>query len=263
MGPVCLPQSFLLVIAVNNKQGMKTMDTIELVHIGPDWADSEVKLEQRDGAGGGGGESVKGGSGSQDTRGGGGGEPSKSNGGGAVASYHCKPMSRVQSANSALVQRLVADTDGLLLTLDVALENVLFKSKRGKKPTPWKVLWELGPDIRISAAGYVRLRREAPKQWKRRLARGGEGEELKAETSYHRDSGAGEQVEPEDTVMGYRFGQERIVLTEEEENTANYDAGPKSLKLFGFVPRSELDISRLLGDGVQVCSCRGHEKHVG
>ena len=245
-----------LVTAINNQQGMKTMDTIELVHIGPDWADSEVKLERGDGAGGGGGsQSTNGG-------GGGGGEPSKRNGGGAVASYHCKPMSRVQSANSALVQRLVADTDGLLLTLDVALENVLFKSKRGKKPTPWKVLWELGPDIRISAAGYVRLRREAPKPWKRRLARGGEGEELKAETSYHRDSGAGEQVDLEDTVMGYRFGQERIVLTEEEENTAQYDAGQKSLKLFGFVPRSELDISRLLGDGVQVCSCRGYEKQL-
>ena len=62
-----------LVTAVNKQQGMKTMDTIELVHIGPDWTDSEVKLEQRDDAGGGSGESFKGGSGSQDTSGGGGG----------------------------------------------------------------------------------------------------------------------------------------------------------------------------------------------
>ncbi len=44
-----------------------------------------------------------------------------------------------------------------MCSLDEALAIFLFKSKRGKRPWPWKVVFEIGPDIRISTTGYIRV----------------------------------------------------------------------------------------------------------
>jgi hypothetical protein len=52
---------------------------------------------------------------------------------------------------------MVSETDGTMCSLDEALAIFLFKSKRGKRPWPWKVVFEIGPDIRISTTGYIRV----------------------------------------------------------------------------------------------------------
>jgi hypothetical protein len=55
------------------------------------------------------------------------------------------------------VLQVVSETDGTVCTLDDALAVFLFKSKRGKRPWPWKVVFEIGPDIRISTIGYIQV----------------------------------------------------------------------------------------------------------
>ena len=49
----------------------------------------------------------------------------------------------------------------------------MFRERKAKKPFPWKVSLEVGPDIRINAVGYILIRREPPKTWKRCLAKPG------------------------------------------------------------------------------------------
>jgi hypothetical protein len=53
--------------------------------------------------------------------------------------------------------QIVSETDGTVCSLDDALAIFLFKSKRGKRPWPWKVVFEIGPDIRISTTGYIHV----------------------------------------------------------------------------------------------------------
>ena len=50
----------------------------------------------------------------------------------------------------------------------------------------------------------------------------------------------GEEVDAADVVMGYRYGEQVVSITEEEEKEAKFDGGPKSLTLFGFLAQSEL-----------------------
>ena len=49
-----------------------------------------------------------------------------------------------------------------------------------------------------------------------------------------------EEVDAADVVMGYRYGEQVVSITEEEEKEAKFDGGPKSLILFGFLTQSEL-----------------------
>ena len=54
------------------------------------------------------------------------------------------------------------------------------------------------------------------------------------------EEGEGEEVDAADVVMGYRYGEQVVSITEEEEKEAKFDGGPKSLTLFGFLAQSEL-----------------------
>ena len=57
----------------------------------------------------------------------------------------------------------------------------------GERPAPWKVDFEVGPDIRITTSGFIALRRAPPKTWSKCLARPATGEEdleLKADVNF-------------------------------------------------------------------------------
>eukprot|EP00092_Neocalanus_flemingeri_P029149 GFUD01031637.1.p1 GENE.GFUD01031637.1~~GFUD01031637.1.p1 ORF type:complete len:539 (-),score=144.69 GFUD01031637.1:43-1659(-) len=175
------------------------------------------------------------------------GEPSKK--GSRPSSYPSKPRTQVQKANEELVGQLVQETDGMMCSLDLAIQTFLYKNKKGKKPFPWKVCLSIGRDIKINTTGYVLVRRETPKGWKRCLARGGEGEELKPETSYVRNNENQEQLEQDDLVMSYRYGPELVTISAADEAAAKFEGGPKSMSLFGFIARSEIKPSDMVGEG--------------
>ena len=41
-------------------------------------------------------------------------------------------------------------------------------------------------------------------------------------------------------VTSYQYGRSLVSVTEEDEANAKYEGGPKSMSLFGFVERSEI-----------------------
>jgi hypothetical protein len=59
------------------------------------------------------------------------------------------------------------------------MTNFLNKERRKKKPNPWKVDLQVGPDIRLNLTGYIQVRREAPKSWKKCLASDSNANELR------------------------------------------------------------------------------------
>ena len=167
--------------------------------------------------------------------------------------YKSKPKTRIQGENENFLKALVNVSEGFSGSLNFVVESFIFKNKKGKKPTGWKVCFTLGPDIRINTTGYVLVRRENPKQWKRCLAKGGDEEELRPQTHYQREKGDRlEEVEQEDVVMGYRYGNEIVSLTEQDEAAAKFEGGPKSMSLFGFLSRDQIRIQDLVGDGCMV-----------
>jgi len=223
-------------------QGMKMLDNVDFTHISPEWTEDEIGPEKGDNNGANNHDL-------SDEN-----QPSTSSGiirGSRRPSFPVKPQTRIQKANQDIVNELVHETEGTMVSIDCAVENFLFKSKKGKKPFPWKVCFSIGPDIRINTTGYVLNRREQPKQWKRCLARGGD-EELRPETKYLRNNEEQSEVDPDEVVMGYRYGQEIVSISEGDEQNAKFDGGPKSMTLFGFLSRSEVRIQDLVGDGCMV-----------
>jgi len=215
-------------------QGMKLLGNVDFTHIGPGWEDGD------DHQPGGSNDSHA----DNDNKG----EPSKRK----PVGYVAKPKTAVQKANEDIIGQLVQETDGMICSLDLAIESFLYKNKKGKKPTPWKVCFTIGPDIKINTCGYVYLRREAPKTWKRCLARGGEGEELKPETSYVRNNENQDPIDQDDLVMGYKYGTEVVTISAADEAAAKFEGGPKSMTLFGFLSRGDIKPSDLVGDGSMV-----------
>ena len=225
-------------------EGMKLLDNIDFTHIGPDWGENdpagvkqEVKHEQ-----------------GPDSQGGAG--PSKSNGA-LVDNLHGwppgKPRSLVQRQNEELVARLVHETDGMICSLEEALATFLFKSKKKQKPTPWKVDFEVGPDIRITTSGFIRLRRAPPKSWAKCLARPASGEEeleLKADVTFVRNNEEQEEVDDDNMVQAYRYGPEMVVISREDEEAARHKGeDAKKLQLFGFLSWDQIRPCDLVGDG--------------
>ena len=221
-------------------EGMKLLDNIDFTHIGPDWGENdqaEVKHEQ-----------------GPDSQGGAG--PSKSNGA-LVDNLQGwppgKPQSLVQRQNEELVARLVHETDGMICTLEEALATFLFKSKKKLKPTPWKVDFEVGPDIRITTSGFIRLRRAPPKSWSKCLARPATGEEeleLKADVTFVRNNEEQEEVDDDNMVQAYKYGPEMVVISREDEEAARHKGEDgKKLQLFGFLSRDQIRPCDLVGDG--------------
>ena len=135
--------------------GIKMMEDLEFTFIGPHWKNEEEEEKDND-------DNDPDASSRK-------GEPSKL---ARKKLYPSKTVSRVQAANGLIVEQLVQQTDGDTSTLDEALEAMLFKQKKIKKPWPWKVCFTVGPDIKINTTGYVMTRRENPKAWKRCLAKG-------------------------------------------------------------------------------------------
>jgi len=221
-------------------QGMKTLDNIDFTHIGPDWGEAEVRVKEE-------GVRVKEEEG-PDSQGGAGPGAGRQEGG--------KPRTEVQRENEALVGRLVAETDGLVCSLEDALAAFLFRNKKGKTSMPWKAVLEVGPEVRVPVTGFVRVRREAPRSWRRCLARQVPGEEemeLKADTTFVRNTEEQEEVELDNLVQAYRYGPEMVVISREDEEAARYKGEEgKALQLFGFLSREELRPSDLVGDGAMV-----------
>lgn len=68
-----------------------------------------------------------------------------------------KPKSPAQIIGMEMVKTLVNVSDGLACDIQDALHNLLFKDKKAKKPFPWKVALEIGPDVKINAVGYIKV----------------------------------------------------------------------------------------------------------
>jgi len=226
-------------------QGMKLLDNIDFTHIGPDWGDDDLAMGEVEGQG-------------PDSQGGAG--PSKLNGCSARNDVFGwppgKPRSQAQRQNEELVGRLVHETDGMICTLDEALASFLFKSKKKQRPAPWKVDFEVGPDIRITTSGFIALRRAPPKTWSKCLARPATGEEeleLKADVTFVRNNEEQEEVDDDNMVVAYRYGPEMVVISREDEEAARHKGEDgKKLQLFGFLSRELIRPCDLVGDGCMV-----------
>ena len=75
---------------------------------------------------------------------------------------------------------------------------------------------EIGPDIRINVTGYINLRREAPKSWKKCLTHdNGEVCEIKPVTTFVRNNEEQDTVELDNLMESFKYGSQQITVNGE------------------------------------------------
>ena len=170
-----------------------------------------------------------------------------------------KQKTPTQDAGISLMTTLLENSpDGTSCGIEEAQELLFTKERKKKKSAAWKVDLEIGPDIRIPVVGYVAIRREAPKSWKRCLAKEDKSarmdgfDELKPETTYVRNNEDQEEVEPDNLVDAFKYGSKVCPMSEVEKSAGKFESGPKSLLLIGFVTRAEVPVGLLSGEGCKV-----------
>lgn len=71
---------------------------------------------------------------------------------------YAKPKTAIQSQNEELVKELVSTSEfGLFCDTSEAIASLMIKDRRKKKPFPWKVALEIGPNIAINTVGYIQV----------------------------------------------------------------------------------------------------------
>ena len=155
-------------------------------------------------------------------------------------SNHQKPMNSQQISNYGAVNSLVESTNGISVNINDALLTFMTKTRKKKGSSAFKVplqvqatlalfciyCYELyllrflkkiqiGPDIFIQVAGYIQVRKEAPKSWKSCIATDPDSNEIKAVTTYVRVNEDGDEIEKADLTDSYRYGSEKIPLSGE------------------------------------------------
>eukprot|EP00096_Caligus_rogercresseyi_P006682 TRINITY_DN2339_c0_g1_i3.p1 TRINITY_DN2339_c0_g1~~TRINITY_DN2339_c0_g1_i3.p1 ORF type:complete len:692 (+),score=194.79 TRINITY_DN2339_c0_g1_i3:80-2155(+) len=165
-----------------------------------------------------------------------------------------KPLSKIQSSASSMLHQMVERTDGIFCNAEEAMLNLLYKERKSKKPFPWRVVLELGPNIRISTTGFVSVRRESVKTWKKCLAcpTDERSYDLKPEVSYVSKEDSQKPVDSNNLIESYKYGSKLITVSEEDKANFNYEGGAKSLKVIGFIKQDQIPHQYLLGNGNMV-----------
>jgi len=172
--------------------------------------------------------------------------------------YRPKPKSPLQLQSEEMIGQIVEATEGLMCGIEEAMASLVYRDRKSKKPYPWKVALEIGPDIKVNTVGFIQVRREPPKSWKKCLAaknKDGEDEvegELKPDTTYVRDNELQETISPDQLIESFKYGSELVTVTDEDKATYAYEGGEKSLILMGFAPQAAIQMSFLIGDGCMV-----------
>ncbi|XP_023933350.1 X-ray repair cross-complementing protein 5 [Lingula anatina] len=166
-----------------------------------------------------------------------------------AANGHSKPKSAQQRAGEAMARHLLSQVEGESYSFSEALPALSYFQNRKVKPTPWKCNLEIGNNLQIALAGYVRVVEQKAPNFKNCYAKDIDSE-VTTSRSYHLDDEASTEVEKEETAQGHRYGNTLVPFS--EDDIANMKLKTvKCFKLLGFTETKNVKRHHFLGNNVQ------------
>merc|ERR1712051_576298 len=127
-----------------------------------------------------------------------------------------KTKTKEQENNINFVINIVNSSGGVCGDISTCAIEFAKMDRKKKKPMAWKADLEIGPDIRINITGYINLRREAPKSWKKCLTHdNGEVCEIKPVTTFVRNNEEQDTVELDNLMESFKYGSQQITVNGE------------------------------------------------
>ncbi|XP_076457066.1 X-ray repair cross-complementing protein 5-like [Babylonia areolata] len=189
--------------------------------------------------------------------GGGGGEGGASSGGGGGGGQ--KEKTPQQRAGEAMAKYMLEKTGGASYSFNEALPALSYFQSRQVRPTAWKCVLEIGPNLKIPINGYIKVKEFKLKQsWKRVYAKDPDMA-VKTERTFHLDDEEKTEVDRDDIVEGYCYGSDRVPMTAEDKESMKYQS-EKCLKVLGFTKAENVRRSHYMGDScLSVSAEKGDE----
>ncbi|KAK0066306.1 X-ray repair cross-complementing protein 5 [Biomphalaria pfeifferi] len=169
-------------------------------------------------------------------------------GGGADAHPDGKAKTAQQRSGEKLIKYILDKVEGECYSFREALPLLSYFQTRQIKPWPWKCRLEIGT-VEIPITGYSKVKEYKLKQsWKKVYAQDTNIEPGTLRT-FHLDNEEETEVEKEDMVQGYRYGNTIVPMSEADQDNMKYKA-EKCLKVLGFTRADFVKRYHYLGDGV-------------
>ncbi|CAG9564934.1 unnamed protein product [Danaus chrysippus] len=154
-----------------------------------------------------------------------------------------------------LARQFVEGTNGSTATFEYAMRYLLFHKKKTINSSPWMdVDLSIGPNIKIPVSAYIRIKDEpVVKNFKKSVKN--PVTEKSSTTEYIErkktfiNTEAQMEVESTEVIKGYQYGEQVIPFSEFDKSMI-YDAGNKSLNVYGFTKSSNVTWQNLNGDGL-------------
>ncbi|XP_071110687.1 X-ray repair cross-complementing protein 5-like [Haliotis cracherodii] len=171
--------------------------------------------------------------------------------GGASVNGHRKEKTPQQRAGEAMVKHILDQVEGECYSFSEALPALSYFTARQVRPTAWKCTMDIGPDLRIPINFYGKIKDFKLKQsWKKVYAKDPDQKVGNLRTQHMNDEEETE-MEREDIVQGYRYGNTLVPMSEDDKENMKYRA-EKCLKVLGFTKSENVRRHHFLGDGTNV-----------
>ncbi|XP_049795525.1 X-ray repair cross-complementing protein 5 isoform X2 [Schistocerca nitens] len=160
-----------------------------------------------------------------------------------------------QCTSGAVLAKIIDEVDGsIVCNFNDAIEHLLHLQKKSVKPTPWNIILEIGPDIRIPLSGYRKISEDTFPTWDR----DSNSAMIVRETSYFLNPDAddednmatGEAVDEKDVCSAYFLGATIVPTSEVDEQAMSYSSPAKSLTVLCFTAAKNVPQYLFMGNGV-------------
>lgn len=164
-----------------------------------------------------------------------------------------------------LAKQFATVTNGATEPFCNIMQYLLFHKKKLKNPTPWNVDLSIGPNIKIPASVYIRLRDEpVVKSWQKAVkdrvtSTASTSEGIMKHTDFVNTDNQ-TAVDKNNIIKGYNYGQ-TVIPIGECDKTMLYESGQKCLSVYGFTHATNINWQTLCGDGLQyIFGRKGNKK---
>ncbi|XP_066268774.1 X-ray repair cross-complementing protein 5-like [Branchiostoma lanceolatum] len=154
-----------------------------------------------------------------------------------------------QRAGAALIRHVIQEVDGVAYSESEALQMLSFFQKRNVRAAPWKVMLEVGTNLKIPVRGFIRVKECKPNSFKKVHARTLSKEDI--HTTHEHRLNDDEETPVESTIDGYRYGNTIVPFSTDDENQMKFKTDAKCFDVLGFTRADNVKRQYYMGDSVR------------
>ncbi|KDR13452.1 X-ray repair cross-complementing protein 5 [Zootermopsis nevadensis] len=160
-----------------------------------------------------------------------------------------KSKTKQQLVGESLLYHVLRETDGVICSFSDAVPQLMYFQKRNIRPTPWNVVMDIGPDIRIAVSGYRKITPATLPSWKTSSSLE-EGARVESETSYIRQDENQTVIDRDDVIEGFSFGTTLVPFSDVDKAMMSYNSGDKCFSVLGFTKLRNVPRHLFMGRGI-------------